>query len=75
MVIGSDDAHIYAWQANGSAIGDWPQATASSVRGTPVLANLDSDDELEVIVGDFGGNIYTVGGYLRLYLPLLVRNP
>jgi hypothetical protein len=73
VVIGSDEAKVYAWHANGSKLTDWPKQTELSVKGAPALANLDDDAELEVIVGDFSGQKY-IWNYQRhglIFLPII----
>lgn len=62
ILVGADDAKVYAWAADGTPVSDWPKITGQSVEDTPVLANLDDDPAREVIVGDFGGTLYIWGG-------------
>jgi hypothetical protein len=76
VVVGSDDAHVYAWHVDGTVVDGWPKQTQVSVKGSPALANLDDDPALEVIVGDFDGNLYPLGKYVpdtpyKLYFPMI----
>jgi hypothetical protein len=80
VVIGSDDAKVYAWKANGTLLPGWPKATEQSVKGMPALANLDTDHALEVVAADFAGALYiwdhpTEAGIQAVFLPLVSRGP
>ncbi|MFH1849109.1 MAG: C25 family cysteine peptidase [archaeon] len=54
----SDD--LYAWHHNGSPVTGWPKILPtpgitgqhSTKRSTPVIADIDQDDDVEVILGD-----------------------
>jgi hypothetical protein len=75
VAIGSDDANVYAWHADGTVLTGWPKKTNLSVKGSPALANLDDDSQLEVVVGDFSGRLY-IWNYTppaQLFMPLIAR--
>jgi len=40
---------LYAWHCNGNAVAGWPVSIQGQSRGSPALANLDNDAELEVV--------------------------
>lgn len=59
-------AKIYAWRKDGVLLPGWPKSVGQ-MRGGAVLANLDSDKALEVIVGAAGiadgpANVYAYNG-------------
>lgn len=64
IVVGSDDGRVYAWrlpQEPGSAVqllSGWPQETGGFVSASPVIADLDGDGELEILVGSWDGKVY-----------------
>ncbi len=72
LVIGADNAKVYAWRADGTPMAGWPKDTAASVKGTAGMMTIDSDMRLEVIIGDFGGALYMFGLDFgsTVYLPL-----
>ena len=73
MIAGSDDAHVYAWHADGTPVAGWPKSTGLAVMGVPVVVPLNSGARSSVIIGDFGGNFYTLDMSQRLYLPIGLR--
>ncbi len=55
---GSKDFKIYGWSADGSSIGDFPINTMAEAWGTPALADLDEDGDLEVLCGSNDSRLY-----------------
>lgn len=45
---------VYAWNEDGSPVAGFPLSTAGWVDGTPLVADLDGDGDLEIAVGDTG---------------------
>ena len=58
MVVGSSDAHVYAWHGDGSAADGWPQAVGMATYGSPVIADLDGNGDVEVVVGSYDQKVY-----------------
>ena len=78
VLVGSDDAKVYAWHADGTALAGWPEATNLSVKGAPALANLDNEPAQEVIAADLSGTLYIWEGGVaqplrNTFLPLVTR--
>jgi hypothetical protein len=78
VVVGADDARVWAWHADGTPVAGWPRAMTMSVKGAPLLANLDDDPRPEVAAADLGGvirkwNVDSIAYQLPVYLPLVTR--
>ena len=58
IIVGSDDAKVYAWHHTGTLVEGWPQKTNGAVRSSPALADLDGDGDLEIIVGSDDAKVY-----------------
>ena len=75
IVIGSDDAHVYAFEVDGTMVEEWPNETVGSVRGAAIAMNMDDDPEAEVVAGDLDGRLYFWGTATenKVYLPVVAR--
>jgi hypothetical protein len=54
-----DPAHgyVYVWHPNGTIMDGWPVPTMGWVESAPALADLDDDEDLEIILGTFAGKV------------------
>ncbi len=59
------NARLYAWHHDGTAVSGWPAITDGEVITSPVLVNLDSDPELEVVAT--ASSSRSSDGKFRLY--------
>lgn len=53
-----DTKEIYVFNRDGNVLPGWPQGTSQLCWASPVLGDLDDDDDLEVIACDIGGMVY-----------------
>jgi len=63
VVVGSNDGNVYAWHDDGTALTPygspgWPRHVGAAVSGSPSLSDLDSDGDLEVVVGSEDGSVF-----------------
>lgn len=58
VVAAGTDKRVYVWSRDGSLRSGWPQVVTQAIVSSPVVANLDSDPELEIIVGCNDGGVY-----------------
>lgn len=79
IVVGSDDARLYAWKADGSLVGGWPMDVDYPIKGAPAVGNMDGDTAVEVIGAGFDGKLKysgmvpAVGAAHSVYLPITKR--
>jgi len=59
VVVGCRDGKLYAYDYTGAKL--WEYAAAGPVNTTPVLAELDTDDKLEIVFSS-GGSLYALEG-------------
>lgn len=52
----SSAGNVWAFHADGTSVPGWSVDIGFFVAGSPTVADLDSDGDLEVVVGDFGTN-------------------
>ena len=52
---------------------EWGFQLGPRTIGTPSLGDLDGDGALEIVVGSYDGNVWVLGGGMRVYLPLIDR--
>lgn len=55
IVLGSSTGKLYAWDANGQFIKDFPHQTGEWIRSSPVLGDIDGDSSIDVVVGSSDG--------------------
>lgn len=56
---GATPAGLYVWHHNAILVSGWPQFVTEPVKGTPAVADLDSDGEPEIVLsGNFDHNVY-----------------
>jgi hypothetical protein len=58
IILGDEAKYINAWNADGTLIDGFPIAVGDAVRGTPVVCDLDSDGDGELIVAGWDRNLY-----------------
>ncbi len=51
QIPGGDGSFIYAWRGNGVALPGWPQPIIKWAQGSPALADLNGDSNLDVTIG------------------------
>jgi len=51
-------ASIYVFERDGSVAAGWPVVTSGSIKGSPALADLDGNSDMEIIVGDYANKMY-----------------
>jgi hypothetical protein len=59
-IVVADDELIHAWKSNGEYLPNFPIscATLRMENQVPLLADVDSDSDIEIIVGSYRGKIY-----------------
>jgi hypothetical protein len=50
-IVGNGGHKVYAWNGDGSPVPNWPRPTGANMPSSPALGDIDSDGELEVIIG------------------------
>ncbi|MBL7201590.1 MAG: VCBS repeat-containing protein [Anaerolineae bacterium] len=50
-VEGGDGRWVYAWEGDGRPVTGWPKQTAGDMHAPPALGDIDSDGDLEVVIG------------------------
>ncbi len=59
VVVGSQDNHIWAFDAKGNNITGWPVDTGGAISlSSPAVGDIDGDGMVEVVVGNLIDNIY-----------------
>jgi subtilisin family serine protease len=62
VVSGGDDGRLWAWHADGSAVGGYPVATgAAPLIAGPALSDLDGVPGVEIVVAASDGAVYAFG--------------
>lgn len=59
---------IYAVKYDGTSLPGWPQTVPNWIYGAPIVADIDADSELEIIVGEYGASP-TPAFYIFAYNP------
>lgn len=61
IITGGRDGKVYIVHHDGTAFTSggftWPQTTGGPIRGTPAIADLDGDGEVEIVAGSEDGNV------------------
>jgi hypothetical protein len=68
ILIGSEDANLYAFRSNGTPLPGFPIRLQGEVRGTPLIWDFDGDGQAEVLLADWDKNMY-VWQYPGTYHP------
>ena len=57
----SNDGRFYAWHANGTPLANFPVSKGGTYMAGPLLADIDGDQNLEIIAGSFSDNkVYVI---------------
>ena len=72
IFFGDDDGYIYALDANGTLLPNFPINFNSSIVGSIVFADLDSDMEADIVFGTDDGNMHVIdlNGNYYPYMPI-----
>jgi len=65
-IVQATSTTLHAFRANGAVVAGWPKASAgatSSLRRAPILADLDGDSDLEIVIGGGSGAAGSVEAY------------
>ena len=56
------NGYVYVWHPDGTIMDGWPLPTEKygEIHSSPVLADLDDDEDLEIILGTFAGYLYVL---------------
>jgi len=54
----SDGYRMHVWNRFGQTLPGWPQSTGGSITGSPAIADLDGDGDVEIIVGSADRKIH-----------------
>ena len=75
IVVGSDDAKVYAWNGDGTPAEGWPKDAGYPVKSAPALLNADGDAELEALAAGYEGVLRFLGVPVnqKLFLPVIGR--
>lgn len=52
--------YINAWDSSGNELANWPKAIDGYTWGSPVLADIDNDDELELIINSSDSKVHAL---------------
>ncbi|RLC96135.1 MAG: hypothetical protein DRI77_08990, partial [Chloroflexi bacterium] len=50
--------YVYAWHHDGAPVAGWPRWVSGARASAPVLADIDRDGDLEIIVGSYDDKVY-----------------
>lgn len=51
-----DGGVIYALDYTGTSLPGWPQTVTNWIYGAPIAADIDGDNELEILIGEYGSS-------------------
>lgn len=63
VIVGATNGNMYVWDdprntATPSLFSGWPKSTEEAISGSPAVADIDSDGDLEIIVGSEDSKVY-----------------
>jgi hypothetical protein len=58
VIVGGEDANLYAFDNDGTLMAGFPIKTGGEVRGTPTVWDIDKDGQTEIILSDWDKNLY-----------------
>ena len=58
VIVGGEDANLYAFDNDGSLMAGFPIHLNGEVRGTPLVWDIDHDGLTEILVSDWDKNVY-----------------
>ncbi len=56
IIYPSDNKNLYIFKSDGTLLSGWPQALPE-LPGSPAIADIDNDDEFEIVAGTFQGPV------------------
>ncbi|MBL7060132.1 MAG: hypothetical protein ISS10_03935 [Candidatus Marinimicrobia bacterium] len=75
VFFGSDDGNLYGVDINGNALSGWPVDLGDDVETSPVFADVDGDDNPEVVVATAAGLLYVLNLDGTVFSHFPIENP
>jgi len=72
IIYPSDNKKMYIFKYDGSALSGWPQ-TLPEMPGSPAVADIDNDEEYEIVAGTFQGPVGNMRSLPALFRDLLAK--
>jgi|GEM_PF-6977822 hypothetical protein len=60
IIVCTEKGLIYAWHQDGTPVKGWPVSLPGGIASTPILKDLDSDGQSEIIAGCLDGKVYII---------------